>query len=44
MDLIRWEEKYSVGVREIDNQHQQLFTLLNNFNYTILRQIALSHH
>ena len=31
MDLIRWEEKYSVGVSEIDNQHQQLFTLLNNF-------------
>jgi hemerythrin len=23
MDLIRWEEKYSVGVSEIDNQHQQ---------------------
>lgn len=31
MDLIRWEEKYSVGVSEIDNQHQQLFKVLNNF-------------
>jgi hemerythrin len=31
MDLIRWEEKYSVGVSEIDNQHQQLYKLQNNF-------------
>jgi len=31
MDLIKWEESYSVGVSEIDRQHQQLFTLLNKF-------------
>lgn len=31
MDLIKWEEKYSVGVEEVDRQHQRLFTLLNRF-------------
>ena len=31
MVLIRWEKKYSVGVSEIDNQHQQLFEVLNKF-------------
>jgi hemerythrin len=31
MVLIKWEKKYSVGVSEIDNQHQQLFEVLNKF-------------
>lgn len=26
---LEWEEKYSVGVPEIDKQHQQLFTVVN---------------
>ena len=35
MDLIKWEEKYSVGVEEIDRQHQKLFKLLNHFIETL---------
>lgn len=31
MVLIKWEKKYSVGVSKIDNQHQQLFEVLNKF-------------
>jgi hemerythrin-like metal-binding protein len=27
---LRWTEEYSVGVREIDDHHRQLFSLLNN--------------
>jgi len=27
---LRWTEKYSVGVREIDDHHRQLFSLLNS--------------
>ncbi len=29
MDLIRWKDEYSVGVIEIDNQHKELFKMLN---------------
>jgi len=25
----QWEEKYSVGVQSIDNQHKEIFRLLN---------------
>lgn len=28
--MIQWDEKYSVGVQSIDNQHMELFNLLNN--------------
>ena len=31
MEFLKWEEKYSVGVSVIDEQHQQLFRLLNTF-------------
>lgn len=31
MELIKWNAKYSVGVDEIDAQHQRLFALLNQF-------------
>ncbi len=24
-----WEEKYSVGIQSIDNQHKEIFRLLN---------------
>jgi hemerythrin len=27
---LRWTEEYSVGVREIDDHHRQLFSLLNS--------------
>jgi len=26
---LEWEEKYSVGVKEIDDQHQRMFTVIN---------------
>lgn len=29
MALITWEEKYSVNIRDIDDQHKKLFNLLN---------------
>ncbi len=29
MELVQWSEKYSVGVSELDRQHQQLIQLLN---------------
>ncbi|HCS41207.1 MAG TPA: hypothetical protein DIW44_16740 [Anaerolineaceae bacterium] len=29
IELFQWTENYSVGVRELDQQHQQLFTLVN---------------
>lgn len=28
MSFIAWDEKYSVGVRELDNQHKQLISIL----------------
>ena len=31
MEIIKWDEKYSVGVDEIDRQHQHLFSFLNRF-------------
>jgi hemerythrin-like metal-binding protein len=29
MESVQWSEKFSVGVRELDQQHQQLIKLLN---------------
>ena len=29
MEPVQWSEKFSVGVRELDQQHQQLIKLLN---------------
>ena len=29
MELLKWDEGFSVGVSEIDSQHQQIFGLLN---------------
>ncbi len=31
MALMKWDESYSVKVREIDEQHQQLIKMLNEF-------------
>ena len=30
MNKIEWSEEFSVGISEIDNQHQQLITILND--------------
>lgn len=29
MDIINWKNEYSVGVAEIDNQHQKLLAMIN---------------
>jgi hemerythrin len=29
MDVIEWDENYSVGVEELDEQHKQLFKIIN---------------
>ena len=41
MEPIQWSEKFSVGVRELDQQHQQLIKLLNRL---ILTQGSISTH
>ncbi len=33
MGLFTWKDIYSVGVDEIDKQHQQLFDIANRFHY-----------
>ena len=30
MSLIKWEEKYSVGVESMDNQHKKLVQMIND--------------
>lgn len=35
MNLIKWKEDYSVGVKELDKQHQKLIELINNFNLLV---------
>jgi hemerythrin-like metal-binding protein len=30
MEIIEWDESYSVGVPELDEQHRQLFRLIND--------------
>lgn len=37
MEPIEWSDKYSVGVRELDEQHRQLFDLLGMLRQAILR-------
>ncbi len=29
---IQWSTKYATGVKEVDNQHQQLFALINKLS------------
>jgi len=36
MALIKWEESYSVGVKEIDEQHQKMIGILNKIFSMIL--------
>jgi hemerythrin len=31
-----WSEKYSVGIKEIDEQHKTLFTLINRLRHAII--------
>ncbi|MFC1568685.1 bacteriohemerythrin [bacterium] len=32
MAFINWSKTYSVGIKKIDNQHQKLFKMINNFH------------
>lgn len=36
MALLVWQERYSVGIREIDEQHKQLINLINELNNAML--------
>lgn len=38
MVTINWTEEFSVGVKSIDRQHKELFTLLNDFYTGIEKQ------
>lgn len=38
MSLIRWEEKYTLDVQEIDEQHERLFLLFNELDDSIEHQ------
>ena len=37
MPLIEWNDKYSVGVQEFDQQHQRLIGLLNNLHDAMIQ-------
>jgi hemerythrin-like metal-binding protein len=36
MALLTWQDKYSVGIRQIDDQHKQLITMINDLNDAML--------
>ena len=37
MPFLSWSEKFSIGVKQIDDQHRQLFELINNMYDKIKR-------
>lgn len=38
--IISWDEKYSIGVPRIDEQHQQFFKYLNEYYYSLAKGTA----
>lgn len=34
-DIIVWKEEYSLGVKEIDEQHQKMFVIINDLYHAI---------
>ncbi len=39
---IEWSDKLSVGIPEIDQDHQRLITLLNNFNKSVADRMPMT--
>ncbi|MDD4975801.1 MAG: bacteriohemerythrin [Bacteriovorax sp.] len=37
MDFLQWNEKYALGIQEIDSQHQSLFLLINRLYRQMIR-------
>lgn len=38
MEIIRWDDSYSVRIASIDKQHQSLFNAINDFYDSIIQQ------
>jgi hemerythrin len=38
--IFEWNDKYSIGVKEMDRQHQVLFSILNDLHEAMLKGIA----
>ncbi|CAK0763086.1 Bacteriohemerythrin [Gammaproteobacteria bacterium] len=38
MAFVRWEEKYRLGINPLDEQHQQLFDIINKLHDAMLRE------
>jgi len=34
-----WKDKYKIGVEAIDQQHEELFRRVSNFNQTIRNEV-----
>ena len=42
MSLIEWSEEYSVGIEEIDNQHQKWISIVNELHDSIMEARGIS--
>lgn len=40
MPLLKWKEKFSVGIAEIDAQHQRMFAIMNELNEAMASEKA----
>ena len=44
MAALEWNYEYSIGVRELDNQHKQLIHLLNQSHYGKIADASIADH